>query len=318
VPPLGADGRVRRLLALVPWVVEHDGPRLRDVSARFDIAEEELLADLELLWLCGLPPYSPDVLIDVDVSRGRVWIRYADYFSRPLRLTSAEALALLAAGKTLLATPGTDPDGPLARGMNKLATALGIDAGAAVDIALGPAPGELLDALRVAVADHRQVELDYYSYGSDEERRRVVDPYAVFSAKGQWYLAAWCHTVEDERLFRIDRIRSATPSDARFDPPARPPDLAVFEPGTDDPRVTLELEPGARWVAEHYPVEGAEELPGGRMRVVLVATRPAWLERLLLRLGPDARVVSGDADAGRLAASRLLRRYRDKHHVGAR
>jgi proteasome accessory factor C len=183
---------------------------------------------------------------------------------------------------------------------------------------LGPAPGELLDQLRAAAADHRQVELDYYSYGSDEERRRVVDPYAVFSAKGQWYLAAWCHAVDDERLFRVDRIRSATPMDARFDPPARPPDLAVFEPNADDPRVTLELEPGARWVAEQYPVESVEDLPDGRTRVVLVASRPAWLERLLLRLGPEARVVEGDADAGRLAASRLLDRYRGKHPVGSR
>jgi proteasome accessory factor C len=310
VPPLNADGRVRRLLALVPWVVERQGPRLRDVCARFDISEEELLADLEVLWLCGLPPYSPDVLIDVDISRGRVWIRYADYFGRPLRLTPAEALTLLATGKTLLATPGTDPEGPLARGLDKLAAALGIDAGSAVDIALGPAPSEMLDALQVAAAEHRQVELDYYSYGSDQDRRRLVDPYAVFSAKGQWYLAAWCHAADDERLFRIDRMRSVTPLDTHFDPPAHPPDLAVFDPSESDPRVTLELAPGARWVAEQYPVEAVEELPGGQTRVVLVASRSAWLERLLLRLGPDARVIAGDATAGRVAASRLLERYR--------
>ena len=259
--------------------------------------------------MCGVPPYSPDVLIDVDISGGRVWIRYADYFERPLRLTPAEALTLLAAGKTLLATPGTDPAGPLARGLDKLAAALGIDAGAAVDIALGPAPGDLLDALRTAAEDHRQVALHYFSYGSDEERRRVVDPYAVFSAKGQWYLSAWCHEVDDERLFRVDRIRPATTLDSRFSPPAHPPDLAVFEPAPSDPRVTLELAPDARWVTEQYPAEKVEELVGGRTRVVLVASRPAWLERLLLRLGPDARVVEGDAGAGRRAAERLLGRY---------
>jgi proteasome accessory factor C len=310
MPPPSADARVRRLLALVPWVVEHDGPRLEDVCARFGITEEELAADLELLWLCGLPPYSPDVLIDVDISDGRVWIRYADYFGRPLRLTPAEALTLLAAGKTLLATPGTDPAGPLARGLDKLASARGRAAGAAVDIALGPAPGEMLDALRAAAADHRQVELDYYSYGSDQDRQRVVDPYAVFSAKGQWYLSAWCHAVDDERLFRVDRIRSARVLDTAFDAPGVVPDLAVFEPGPDDPRVTLELEPGARWVAEQYPAAKVEQRAGGRARVVLVASRPAWLERLLLRLGPDARVVDGDATAGPAAADRLLERYR--------
>jgi hypothetical protein len=34
-----------------------------------------------------------------------------------------------------------------------------------------------------------------------------------------------------------------------------------------------------------------------------------WLERLLLRLGPDAKVVAGDKEVGRDAARRLLRRY---------
>ena len=35
----------------------------------------------------------------------------------------------------------------------------------------------------------------------------------------------------------------------------------------------------------------------------------AWLERLLLRLGPDARVVEGDPDLAVRAANRLLARY---------
>lgn len=309
MPKLSADERLQRLLAIIPWVASRDGPRVDDVCSRFGCTEAELVDDLELLFLCGLHPYTPDMLIDVDIADGRVWIRYAEYFSRPLRLTPTEGLALLASGRTVLASAGGDDDGPLARGLDKLAAAMGVDAGEAVEIELGPVAEDLLGTLRAAAGAHRQVEIDYYSFGRDERAKRVIDPYAVFSAAGQWYVSGWCHRVDDERLFRVDRIASATPLDTSFKPPKKAPDLAAYRPATTDPRVTLELEPSARWVAEQYPVEKVEEVADGRLRVTLVASQPAWLERLLLRLGRRATVVDGDAGAAAAAARRLLVRY---------
>jgi proteasome accessory factor C len=309
VPKLSADERLQRLLALIPWVASRDGPPVDEVCARFGCTQAELVDDLELLFLCGLHPYTPDVLIEVDIDDGRVWIRYADYFSRPLRLTPAEGLALLAAGRTVLATSGGDDGGPLERGLAKLAAALGVDAGEAVEIELGPVAEGVLRSLQQAAADHRQVEIDYYSFGRDERARRVVDPYTVFSAGGQWYASAWCHRVDDERLFRVDRISSATVLDSRFAPPKKAPELSAYRPKADDPRVTLDLEPSARWVAEQYPVEKVEEVDGGKLRDTLTASQPAWLERLLLRLGPRATVVGGDGGVAGRAARRVLARY---------
>src|SRR5439155_4069521 len=70
VPRISAESRLHRLLALVPWVAAHDGPTLADVSARFGCTEDELVDDLQLLFLCGLHPYTPDMLIDVDIAGG--------------------------------------------------------------------------------------------------------------------------------------------------------------------------------------------------------------------------------------------------------
>ena len=111
--------------------------------------------------------------------------------------------------------------------------------------------------------------------------------------------------------FRVDRIRAATLTDETFTPPDDDPGMAVFEPAPDDPRVVLELEPSVRWVVEQYPCEAVEELPGHRLRVTMAVTARPWLERLLLRLGPDARLVEGDdPDLARHAAARVLARYR--------
>lgn len=308
-----ADERLQRLLAVVPWVAERDGPRLTEVCARFGLTEEELLDDLRQLFLCGLYPYTPDVLIDVDIAEGRVWIRYAEYFSRPLRLTPAEALALLAAGQSVMAAPGTDGDGPLGRGLAKLGRALGVEGGEALDISLGGVAEGIMEAIRPAVEAGLQVEIDYYAFGRDEWTTRVVDPFAVFSAGGQWYLSAYCHRVDDERLFRMDRVRSLRVLASHFTPPVVAPELSVYRPGDEDPRITLELEPGGRWVVEQYPVESVQDLGDGRTRVTMVVSNQAWADRLLLRLGPAARVLdsAGRADPSAVAAAagRVLVRY---------
>jgi predicted DNA-binding transcriptional regulator YafY len=318
MPALSAESRLRRLLALVPWVVARDGPTLAEVCARFGCTKKELIADLELLFCCGLYPYTPDQLIEVDIADGRVWIRYADFFSRPLRLTPAEGLALLAAGRTQLAVGGADPEGPLARGLTKLAAVLGVGDEAGLEIEVNHKPGPVLEAFRHAVIDHRQVMIEYYSFGRDQFTTRIVNPYAVFTAAGQWYVSAWCHSANAERLFRIDRVQSATMLDATFAvshraPTSGPPELTIYHARPGDPRVVIELGTSSRWVIEHYPVEDVVELRDGRLRVTLVASERAWLERLLLRLGPDARVIEGDIEVGRAAANRLLARYRQNH-----
>jgi predicted DNA-binding transcriptional regulator YafY len=306
-----AGSRLRRVLALVPWIAEHPGAAIADIAARFSVSEAELERDLELLPLCGLPPYTPDRLMEVEIVDGQVWIRFAEYFDRPLRLSAEEGLALLAAGRALLAVPGSDERGALATALDKLASALGATEGLTVEV--GDPPH--LDALRRAADARERVEIDYYSFGRDATTTRRIDPRSVFHAFGHWYSAAYCHLARDERLFRVDRIRAVRPTGEHFDPTAgTEPDFgeSVYHPRADDPRVTLELDPEATWVVESYPSEEAEGRPDGTWRVVLAVSERAWLERLLLELGPAARVVAPAPlrAVGAEAAGRLLTRYR--------
>ncbi|HUQ39841.1 MAG TPA: WYL domain-containing protein [Acidimicrobiales bacterium] len=303
-----ADDRLRRLLAAVPWIAANDGPTVADVCTRFGYTEKELVEDLELLFMCGLYPFTPDTLIEADIADGRVFIRYAEFFARPLRLTPTEALAVVAAGAALTAVPGAAGEGPLTSGLRKLATVLGIDPDETVDVELGEAEPSVLASLQQASDQHHQVALDYYSYGRDQWSRRTIDPHRVFSSAGAWYVDGYCHAVEGDRLFRLDRMRGVERLDTTFEPrPDRATSLYQARPG--DTTVTLELDASARWVAEQYPHAGLVELDGGRCRVTLQVSERPWLERLLLRLGPAATIVDGDTAVGPDAARRLLARY---------
>jgi proteasome accessory factor C len=336
--------RLGRLLAIVPWVVSHEGPTIREVCHRFAISERELLADLDLLFMCGVYPFTPDALIEVDIEDGRVWIRFAEWFRRPLRLTPAEALALVAAGRAVLAMaaaseseraaarpigvgqPGHGPPvvpavrghaqpdaaskgSALASALAKLEMVIGAGGDEGLDVELGDAPAEVLGALQRAVAQRRKVRLEYYSFGRDETGTRVVQPWRVFSSEGQWYMQAWCEKVGGERLFRVDRVRSATPLQEPFQPPRAAGLPRIYESRDGDPLVVLDLSPPARWIAERYPNEGVEDTGRGVIRVKLRASSKAWLERLLLRAGPHAKVVSGAEGVAEAAARRLLARY---------
>lgn len=305
--------RLQRVLALVPYVLAHPYVTLAELAERFEISERELERELALLPMCGLPPYTADRLIDVAVVAGEVTIRLAEYFERPLRLSPAEGLALLAAGRALLAVPGSDPDGPLAHALDKLEGTLGARGALAVDVGSG---GDHLERLTDAVAEHQRVEIDYYSFARDEMTTREVDPWRVFHAFGAWYLAAWCHRAGDERLFRVDRVSGVRPTGEHFEPSVRSDDdipELVYAPRPDDPRVSLELAPSASWVADSYPHESAETRPDGSSLVVLAVSEPAWLERLLLSLGPDVTVVTPPeyTDLAANAARRLRARYGD-------
>jgi proteasome accessory factor C len=171
---------------------------------------------------------------------------------------------------------------------------------------------ELIGRLQDAAAAHEQVSIDYYSFGRDAASIRDVDPWSVYSAGGQWYVAAWCHQADDERLFRVDRIRSVTPTGRTFDPPPARPAPDTFHPVDALPRVELDLDPADRWVLETYPTESVTEGADGRTRAVLAVGAAAWLDRLVLRLGPRSWV-TGPPEAraaAAAAAARVRARYR--------
>ena len=75
-------------------------------------------------------------------------------------------------------------------------------------------------------------------------------------------------------------------------------------PGPGAVEVHLQLGPGARWVPESVPVRAVGRDEEGTVTdIVLDVSGMAWFERLLLQLGPAARVVSPPELTG-LAAGR--------------
>ncbi|HEX5631100.1 MAG TPA: WYL domain-containing protein [Acidimicrobiia bacterium] len=303
--------RLARILAMVPWVIAHPGATVDEVSRRFQYTRSDLIADLNLVFVCGLPGYGPGDLMDAYIDGDEVVIAMADYFSRPVTLSAVEALMLLAGGMAVLAAG--DPDPALQRAVDKLVAVVLPDPGV-IEVDLGGEP-EALGMLRNAAAVGEVVHLDYVGIGSGAATERSIEPWGVFAALGNWYVTGHCRLAGGERVFRVDRIRSARTTGERFSPRR---DLATpgvrYTAGPDDLVVRIALAPEAAWVADYYPVDVVSTTEAGTV-VEFSAAEPAVVARLLLRLGAAARLLP-DRDAAAVREhvtalrGRIIARYR--------
>lgn len=308
--------RLGRMLTVVPYLVQHPGTPLDEAASLFGVPASQLRRDLDLLFMSGLPPYSPGDLIDVEVDAdGRVWIRTADHFSRPLRMTRREALAVYLRGKELLGTPGIPEAPALASALEKLEASLGAETlGDAEGIQLAEAapPPALLGAVREGAREHRRASIVYRSGSTGEVTERTIEPEQVFASLGRWYVAAWDVAADAERLFRIDRMQRVDLASDGFEPRGlEGAGRALYSPTEEDVTARLLLAPAARWVAEYYATTDEREAPDGWLEVALPSRSLEWVAHLLLRLGADAQVLEPASLGGlvRDLARRTLAAY---------
>ena len=319
---LNAAERAGRLLNLIPWVEKRGsvGASIEELARAFDYPIATLVADLtEVVNFVTGDRYGlyGDLVFDVAVSDGRVWVNRNDLLGRPLNVDRVALVSAVASGRAMVSQlpMDEDPDAemdPLARAVAKLSVALGAGS-ESVEVRLRSSTDGYLEILQKAILENRCVELTYHSYGRDVETTRVVEPHRCLY-DGFWYLTAYCRLARAMRSFRLDRVRDVVAVDELF-PPPRDSEASMDGIPVDGsiPEVVLDLDDSARWVAEQYPNRGTEEVDG-RLRVIIPVTAERWLERLLLRLGPAARIVEAPEGQGdelrRAAATRILARYR--------
>jgi proteasome accessory factor C len=301
--------RLNRILGMLPWVIANPGATVDEVCQRFGYTRRDLVADLDLVFVCGLPGYGPGDLMVAFIDDDEVVVEMADYFATPVRLTPPEALGLLASGLALVST-GQAPSA-LERAVEKLTRVVLPDGAEALTVDLSEPV--LVGDLRRAAADGTVVRIVYRALGRDTTTTRDIEPWAVFSTMGNWYVSAHCRRAGEERVFRIDRIRDLEMTHDVFEPPAEPPPpIVAYTPSDSDTYAVLRLSPRARWVIDYYPVDIiSDEGEGGSATVKFAASDPTVAARLLLRLGRDGDLLEGDEVRDRLAdlRNRIRARY---------
>jgi len=298
--------RLVRLLNMVPYFQANPRITFDEAATDLGVSVKQLREDLEQLWLCGLPGYSPGDLIDFEMSGKTIEVTFSAGMDHPLRLTSPEATGISVALRALLDVPGmVDPEAARSA-IAKIESAAGTakeGAGTAVD---EPAPVEshAAAAVRAAVRDGHALSIDYYSASHDTLSTRIVDPIRVVLVGDNSYVEAWCRTAEAVRLFRFDRIVDAHVLDEPSVPPepavAAGPDTSLFDADPSLPSATLLIDRSASWMFDYYPLRVVRELADGAFEAAMTYASDEWMARFVLGFGSAVRVLEPQSLADRV------------------
>ncbi|EOM78370.1 putative transcriptional regulator [Rhodococcus rhodnii LMG 5362] len=307
---------------MVPYFLAHPGISAETAAAEFGVSVDQLMTDLNQLWVCGLPGYGPGDLIDLSFSEESIEVTFSAGMDRPLRLTSREATALLVALRSLVELPGTVDPTAAQRAIAKIEDAVGAAAASRASLPVTaratenpPAENPTTAIVRGALTAGHALALTYYSASRDTVTERTVDPIRIVVVDNTSYLQAWCRSALGVRLFRFDRIDAAR----ELDEPSAPPETAreagesldLFGDHSAVPRATLRLAPGNTWMLDYYPMDPVATGEDGSLTVTMPYANADWMTRFVLGCGATIGVISpADLAASvRAAATAALEFY---------
>lgn len=219
--------KAARLLDLVPYISTHQGIALSELAAEFGVSESELLSDLNTLWMCGLPGYTPLELIDLEFESGFVSIRNAEILQR-VRLLTKDELVILLVGLDLL-IKSIDPKRiDLLRAITGLQIKIKTIIGNIATIA--PIVNSSYRAIVLnAIASRKNLQISYHSLIRDELTNREITPIELMVDHGFEVLQAYCHHASAFRTFRLDSIAAISISGIQQPLNMAPQDDKAFE-----------------------------------------------------------------------------------------
>lgn len=286
------------LLSLVPFLLERRVVDVAEAAEHFNVSEAQIRDAVTLIATSGLPgetgTYQANDLFDIDWDafddEGVIIIVHHVAIDDAPRLSSREAAALIAGLQYLSALPENAGSSQLPALLAKL-TAGASDAPNALAVAEAETDASLA-TVRTAVAEGRQLEFDYRNVQGGRGRRRV-DPLRVRSNGADWYLQAYCHTREDVRSFRLDRMTDLVVTEAPIGDHSgvQLPD-GLFQRADTDLDVVVDVAPDALPLIAEYLADSTTEEVDDRLRVTLRVAHYHGLKRLVAGLPAVVTVVA--------------------------
>ena len=200
--------RAIRLLDLVPYIVAHPGISITELAKEFSISRDEVLKDLNLLFLCGLPGYTPLELIDISFDEESVVIRDPQNLAAPRNLNESEALiARIALAALEESTPKTSAAYPQIIALReKIAKAFSSSIPASAITFTLDKERATLEAIESAIKQELDLEMTYNNVTKDSSSKRSITPISIIAEDKRTLVSAYCHSAKALRTFNLAQI----------------------------------------------------------------------------------------------------------------
>jgi proteasome accessory factor C len=210
-----AISRVARAMDIIPYVLENPGISIENLAAKFGVNQKQIIKDLELIFLCGLPGYTPYELIDLTFEDGLVTVIDPQLFDKPRKFSETEGV-IITLGLSLLKKSISDTD--RVQSIDDLTSKLS----AKFKVSLSTSIGDIdkpafYDEILRSISKEVYLTIEYSSISEDLITHRVIKPMRVSIKNGFYYLYATDLEIEADRIYRIDQIKSLAEIESKGD-----------------------------------------------------------------------------------------------------
>lgn len=199
-----------RLFEIIYILLDKKNITARELADHFEVSQRTIYRDIENLSEAGVPIYMTK-------GKGGGISLLADFILNKAILTQEERKEILAAMQGLNAVNKDEFNGAL----SKLNSFLGGNNENWIEVDFSNWDknndlGEKFTVIKNSIINKNLISFEYFN-ANGELLERIVEPLKlVFKGQG-WYLYAYCRKKEDNRFFKLTRMKSVNVISERFD-----------------------------------------------------------------------------------------------------
>ena len=279
-----AANRALRTMDLIPYILENPGVSITKLAKQFSVTEKQIESDLQLVFMCGLPGYTPYELIDLIFEDGIVSIIDPQVLDKPRRFTKSE-LVVIALGLQLLGELSSSDSTRLSK--IKLLSNKITQLGSSNSVIFAPSSSKspFVEVISKAITNKTSLTMQYQSLVKDEVSIRAIFPHNLYFMNGNLYLSAMDLAAKADRVFKVELIMTCEVGN----------DISseIVNENNSTIEVILDVQKTYKnFIERNSSIITAVEEQKNCFRVHLKLSNLEWLKRSILSNSPGIKVIS--------------------------
>ena len=279
-----AASRALRTMDLIPYILENPGVPIAKLAKQFSVSEKQIESDLQLVFMCGLPGYTPYELIDLIFEDGVVSIIDPQVLDKPRRFTKSE-LVVITLGLQLLGELSASDSSRLSK-IQQLSNKI-IKLGGSKSVVFAPSRSKspFVEVISKAIKNKKSLTMQYQSLVKDEISQRSIFPHNLYFMNGNLYLSALDITAKSDRVFKVELIKACESGNESIG------EIINEESLTSE--VILDVQKTHKnFIERNSSIITAIDDQTNSFRVHLKLSNLEWLKRSILSNSPGIKVIS--------------------------
>ncbi|HCM90799.1 MAG TPA: YafY family transcriptional regulator [Vagococcus sp.] len=287
--------KIERLMSILVTLLSKRYLKAKEIADLYHVSVRTIYRDIDTLSLAGIPIYSKKG------TQGGFYIA-EEYQLNSLLFSDMEKKIIYDLSKSLASSYQHPKIEELSQKMAYLVQKNPSSSPYFFDLSLWKSNQLVLTDIEKAIENKCVISFNYTSY-SGETTFRKVEPINLICKSHVWYLFGFCQLRQEERLFRISRIRNTQMLTEIFKEERRrmieKSDLETFYTSLSQTVIMEEVSLSFNYsvkakVYDTFLEEDIEELEDCMM-VIKKMPKEKWLVEMLLSFGGEVKILSPDS-----------------------